>query len=157
MNEENKTPSEKQENVIADYASELKELEMLSYGTAVRKARNALFWTAGLVFLGEMIGMMRADTGFDAVVFGIAVVEAGIFVGLALWTKKKPYTAVVTGLIAFIGIIILSVVANGMIDGSEGVMKALVSGIIVKVIILVTLIKALSDAKALQTAKEERF
>jgi hypothetical protein len=36
-------------------------------------------------------------------------------------------------------------------------MKARVSGIIVKIIILMTLIKALSDAKALQTAKEERF
>jgi hypothetical protein len=157
MNEGNKAPSEKQENVIADYASELKEIEMLGFATAVRKARNALFWTAGLLFLGEMIGMMRDDTGFDPIVFGIAVVEAGIFVALALWTKKKPHTSVVTGLIAFIGIIILSVIANGMIDGSEGVMKALVSGIIVKVIILVTLIKALNDAKALQTAKEERL
>ena len=157
MNEESKTPFEKPENVIADYANELKQIEMLSYETAVRKGRNALFWTAGLLFLGEMIGMMRADTGFDPIVFGIAVVEAGIFVGLALWTKKKPYTAVVTGLIAFIGIIVFSVIVNGMIDGSEGVMKALVSGIIFKIIILVTLIKALSDAKALQTAKEERF
>lgn len=146
----------KSENPIADYADELKQIEMQGYETAVRKARNALFWTAGLVFLGEMISMMRSGLGFDAVIFGIALVEAGVFIGLALWTKKKPHTAVITGLIVFIGFIILSVVLNGMAEGSEGAMKAIFSGIIVKVIILVTLIKAISDANALQKAKENR-
>ncbi len=146
----------KQESPIADYADELKQIEMQGYETAVRKARNALFWTAGLVFLGEMIAMWRSGVGFDAIIFGIALVEAGIFIGLALWTKKKPHTAVVTGLIVFILFIILSVVLNGMADGTEGAMKALFSGAIVKAIILVTLIKAISDANALQKAKENR-
>jgi hypothetical protein len=155
-NEETNLSPGNQENPIADYADELKQIEMQGYETAVRKARNALFWTAGLFFLGEMIAMMRTDTGFDPVVFGVALVEAGIFIALALWTKKKPHTAVVTGLIVFIGLNILSVVVNGMTDGSEGVMKALIGGIVVKVIILVTLIKALSDANALQKAKENR-
>lgn len=157
MNHEGKATPESQENVIADYANNLKEIEMLSYETAVRKARNALFWTAGLIFLGEMIGMMRDDLGFDPLVLGIAIVESGIFVALGIWTRKKPYTAVVTGLIAFLGIILFSVIVSGMIDGSAGAMKALIGGIIVKVIILATLIKALGDARALQKAKEERF
>ncbi|MBL7742908.1 MAG: hypothetical protein JNN00_05465 [Chitinophagaceae bacterium] len=155
MNNDFSNPG-KEENVIADYADELKQIEMESYETAVKKARNALFWTAGLVFLGEMISMLRGETGFDPIIFVIALIEAGIFVALALWTKKKPYTAVVTGLIAFLGIIALSAVAFGILEGAAGVMKALISGIIVKVIILVTLIKALSDARALQKAKEER-
>jgi hypothetical protein len=155
-NEETTIPSGKEENPIADYAGELKQIEIQGYETAVRKARNALFWTAGLVFLGEMIGMLRTETGFDPVIFGIALVEAGIFVALALWTKKKPHTAVVTGLIVFVGFIILTIVINGMAYGSEGVMKALVGGIVVKIIILVTLIKALNDANALQKARENR-
>ncbi len=64
-NEETNLPPGKEENPIADYANELKQLEMQGYETAVRKARNALFWTAGLVFLGEMIGnfMIRGLTG----------------------------------------------------------------------------------------------
>ncbi len=155
MNNDFNNPG-KEKNVIADYADELRQIEMESYETAVKKARNALFWTAGLVFLGEMISMLRSETGFDPIIFVIALFEAGIFVALALWTKKKPYTAVVTGLIAFLGIIALSAVAFGILEGAAGVMKALISGIIVKVIILVTLIKALSDARALQKAKEER-
>jgi hypothetical protein len=153
-NDMNTTEPRKQENIIADYADELKQIEISSFETGVRKARTALFWIAGLVFLGEMIGMMQAGTGFDPVIFVIAILEAGVFIALALWTKKKPYTAVVTGLIAFIGIIAVSAVLYGILEGSEGVLKSLVSGIIVKVVILVTLIKALSDAKALQRAKE---
>ena len=148
-------PAPDQENVIADYANELRQVEIQSYERGVKRARNALYWTAGLIFFWEMIGMARAGLGFDMMVFVIALVEAGIFVGLALWTKTKPYTAVVSGLIAFIGIMILGVVAYGIVDGSEGVLKALISGIIVKVIILVNLIKALSDAKALQELKKE--
>ena len=144
------------ENPISDYADELKQLEIQSYETGVKKARNALFWTGGLFFAWEMIGMMQADAGFDPLIFGFALVEAGIFVALALWTKKKPHTAVVTGLIVFIGFIILSVIFNGIAEGSEGVMKALIGGIVVKIIILVTLFKALSDASALQKAKENR-
>ena len=145
-----------EESPIADYADELKQLEMQGYETAVRKARNALYWTAGLVFLGEMIAMVQLGQGFDPFIFIIALIEAGIFIGLAVWTKRKPHTAVVTGLIVFSSIIILSAVLNGIAEGTAGAMKALFSGIIVKVIILVTLIKAISDANALQKAKENR-
>lgn len=156
MTAENKNPDQ-QENVISEYASELKQLEMEGYELAVRKARNALFWAGGLIFLGEMISMFGQGLGFQPILFAVALVEAGIFIALAFWTKKKPYTAVVTGLIAFIGIILLSVIVNGMVEGSAGVLKALFGGIIVKVIILVNLILPLKDAKALQEAMKQRF
>jgi len=156
MTAENKNPDQ-QENVISEYASELKQLEMEGYELAVRKARNALFWAGGLIFLGEMISMFGQGLGFQPILFALALVEAGIFIALAFWTKKKPYTAVVTGLIAFIGIILLSVIVNGMVEGSAGVLKALFGGIIVKVIILVNLILPLKDAKALQEAMKQRF
>lgn len=156
MTAENKNPDQ-QENVISEYASELKQLEMEGYERAVRKARNALFWAGGLIFLGEMISMFGQGLGFQPILFAVALVEAGIFIALAFWTKKKPYTAVVTGLVAFIGIILLSVIVNGMVEGSAGVLKALFGGIIVKVIILVNLILPLKDAKALQEAMKQRF
>ncbi len=156
MTQENNS-NESRENVIADYANELKQIEIEGYELAVRKARNALFWAGGLVFLGEMIAMFRQDLGFQPLLFIIALAEAGIFIGLAFWTKKKPYTAVVSGLIAFIGIILLSVVINGMVEGSAGVLKAIFGGIIVKVIILVNLILPLKDAKALQEAGKQQF
>jgi len=145
----------KEEHVIANFVDEIKQIEIEGYELRVRKARNALYWTAGLIFLSEMIGMGQSGEGFDPLIFVIALAEAGVFVALALWTKKKPYTAVLTGLIIFIGLIILSVVASGIVYGSEGVLKALWGGIIIRVIILVNLISALSDARALQAAKEQ--
>ncbi|MGC4037859.1 MAG: hypothetical protein QM764_17990 [Chitinophagaceae bacterium] len=146
-----------QQDVIADYAAELQQIELEGYERTVRKARNALFWAGGLVFLAEMIGMAMAGTGFDIVVFIFALIEAGIFISLAFWTKKKPYTAILSGFIAFIGILLLSVVANGYVNGAQGVLKALFSGIIIKVIIIVNLILPLKDAKALQDARKERI
>lgn len=156
MTPENKNPDQ-QENVISEYANELKQIEMEGYEMAVRKARNALFWAGGLIFLGEMISMFRQGLGFQPILLLIALAEAAIFIGLAFWTKKKPYTAVVTGLIAFIGIILLGAIVNGMIKGSAGVLKALFGGIIVKVIILVNLILPLKDAKALQEGRKQQF
>lgn len=100
---------------------------------------------------------MFRTTGFDPVVFKIALVEGGIFVGLAMWTKKKPYTAIITGLIVFIVFILLSVIIYGMSEGSLEVLKALFSGIIVKVIILVNLILPIKDAKELQDSKNNNF
>jgi hypothetical protein len=100
--------------------------------------------------------MFRAD-GFDPIIFIIALVEGGIFIALALWTRTKPYTAVLAGLSVFIGFILLAVILNGIAEGSEGALKALFGGVIVKVIILVNLIVPLKDAKALQEAKKQMY
>jgi hypothetical protein len=146
-----------QKDVIADYAIDLQQIEMEGYERAVRKARKALFWAGGLYFFWEMIGMARSEGSFNLIWFIIAVVEAGIFIGLALWTKSKPYTAVLIGLVYFIGLIVLSAFVLSMQEGSFGIFKALFSGIIVKVVIIINLLLPLKDAKALQEAKKNRI
>lgn len=145
-----------QKDVITDYANELQQIEMEGYERAVRKARKALFWAGGLYFIWEMIDMGRTEDSLNLIWFVIAIIEAGIFIALAFWTKSKPYTAVLIGLIYFIGLIVLSVIGMAVLEGSLGVLKALFSGIIVRVIIIVNLILPLKDAKALQEAKKNR-
>jgi FtsH-binding integral membrane protein len=147
---------EKETDSIAEYHNNIRQIELEGYALGVKKARNALYWTAGLVFLGEMIAMFSNGGAFNIYVLIIALFEAGIFIALALWTKKKPYTAIVTGLVAFVGIMLLSAVANTYTDGSIGFLKAIFSGLIVKIIILVNLTKAINDAKSLQYAAEEK-
>jgi hypothetical protein len=144
-----------QHDQITDYHADIQQIEMEGYELVVKKARNALFLAAGLIFIGEMIAMYRTLQAFDATIFGIAVFEAAIFIGLALWTKKKPYTAIICGLSAFILFIILSVIINGYTDGGLGIIKSLFGGIIVKVLILVALIRPLKDAKELQNIKSQ--
>ena len=156
MTQETNDPN-KQEDVITDYVSGLQQIEMEGYAKTVRKARNALFWAGGLYFFWEVIGMVRSEVGFSFTWLIIALIQSGIFIGLAFWTKKKPYTAVLCGLIYFIVLIILVAVLYGMVQGSTGVAKALFSGIIIKVVIFVNLILPLRDAKALQDAMKQNI
>jgi hypothetical protein len=144
------------QDLITEYHSDIRQIEIEGYELVIKKARNALFWAGGLIFLGEMISMFMNNGEFSWLIVGIALVEAGVFIGLGLYTKKKPFTAIVTGLIAFIGFIVLSAVLLGMNEGGIGVLKGLFSGILVKILILVALIRPLKEARELQKIKEEQ-
>ncbi len=124
----------------------IRQIEIEGYEQGVKKARNTLFVIAALVFAGELIMMAIAETGIFLEGVIIALVEAGIFVGLALWTKKKPYTAIVVGIVVYIGLWALT----AFIDPLN-----IVKGILVKIIILGYLFKSLPDAKELQRVKTE--
>ena len=133
------------ENAISDYLDSLRDLEMRGYESGVRKARNVLFVTAGLVFVGQLLSIAISDLKVTSVLMGMAFIESAIFVGLGLWTKKKPHTAIVIGLIMFIGLWILTIADSGF--------RGAISGIIVRVIIISYLISALKPAKSWEEAK----
>lgn len=148
---ETPTPIEtSNENSISNFIDELNDSDRAFHESVVKKARNSLYWVAGLLFAGEMISMFASDGDFSWPILVFALIEAGMFIGFALWTKRKPYSAVLGGLIAFIAILCLTIVVNAYADGIGGALKAIFSGIIVKVAILVTLVKTLSNAKQLQ-------
>jgi uncharacterized membrane protein YoaK (UPF0700 family) len=147
--EETHNPDNQQppaENEISDYYEGVKKLEMEGYETGIKKARNALFVTAALVFIGELVSAGVSGIGITPLLIGIALIEAGIFVALGFWTKTKPYTAIVVGLILFI----LMWVAAIALNGGMGVY----SGIIVKIIIISYLVSALKHAKAWEELKK---
>lgn len=143
----NLSPETPKENEIADYYEGVKKLEMEGHETGIKKARNALFITAGLVLLGEVISMSMTDVEITPLVIGIIAVEVGVFVGLAFWTKTKPYAAIITGLILFILLWVAAAVVND--DGGQSIYK----GIIVKAIIIYTLVSALKPAKEWENLK----
>jgi hypothetical protein len=150
MTDKTNTPEEnKSEDAIANYYEGVKELEMQGYETGIKKARTALFVTAGLLLLGEVISASINNYEWTPVLIGIIAFEVGIFVALGLWTKTKPYAAIVTGLIIFI---LLQVVTAILTDPT-----ALFKGIIVKVIIIVYLAQALKPAKAWEDAKQNKL
>ena len=134
------------ENEIADYYDGIKKLEMQGYESGIKKARTALFVTAALIFIGEMISASVSGPGLTTLLIGIALIEAGIFVALALWTKTKPYTAIITGLIIFI---LMWVAAVALTDG-----KAAYSGIIMRIVIISYLVSAMKPARAWEEAKK---
>ena len=133
-------------NEISDYYDGLKQLEMQGYETGVKKARTALFVTAGLLFVGELISVSLTGLTLTPALIGIALIESGIFVGLAFWTKTKPYTAIIVGLVIFIGLWILAIIASGFMGA--------IGGIIIRIIIISYLISALKPAKAWEDARK---
>ena len=147
MPDNQQTPTEtNQEHPISDYFEGVRKLEIEGYETGIKKARTALFVTAALIFAGELIGVAIAGLPITPQLLGIAVVEAGIFVALAFWTKTKPYSAIITGLIVFIALWAAAIAVLGA--------RGAVSGIIVRIIILYYLISAMKPAKAWEQAKK---
>jgi len=146
---ENQNPDNQQppvENEIADYYDGVKKLEMEGYETGIKKARNALFVTAVIILLGEIISASTSGVPFTPLLIGIIAVEVGIFVALGFWTKTKPYTAIIVGLVLFI---VMWIAAIAIIGG-----QAAYSGIVIKIIIISYLASALKPAKAWEDLKK---
>jgi uncharacterized membrane protein YoaK (UPF0700 family) len=146
MPDNQNTPEPPKENEIADYVEGIKKLEMQGFETGIKKARTALFVTAALVFISELVAAGTSEIGITPLLIGIALFEAGVFVALALWTKTKPYSAIMVGLILFILMWVAAIFINGG--------KAVYSGIIVKIVVITYLAKALKDAKAWEETKK---
>ena len=144
---ENESPAtEENKNEITEYYEGVKRLEIQGYESGIKKARNTLFFTAVLFFISELILGAVADVEFTPLFFAIIIIQSGIFVALAFWTKRKPYAAILIGLIYFLLLWGLSIV----LYGGEAAYK----GIIVKIIIITFLVKAIKPAKAWEEAKK---
>lgn len=145
-NQPNPAPEKPHENEIADYYDGVKKIEMQGYETGIKKARTALFVTAGLLLLGEILTASMTGVEWTPLMIGIVAIEVGIFVALALWTKTKPYSAIITGLVLFI----LYWIASIAINGAEAAYK----GVIIKIVIIVYLAQAIKPAKAWEETKK---
>jgi hypothetical protein len=69
---------------------------------------------------------------------------AVIFFLLGFWTKVKPYTAIISGLVTYI----LLWIGDSIFDPTY-----IYKGILVKIFIIIYLIKGLKDAKEAQAIK----
>ena len=72
----------KQEDVISNYMNDMAQADIEFHQSVVKKARNALFLAAVLIFIGEMVGMFKDGGAFNMIVLIVALIEAGLFVGL---------------------------------------------------------------------------
>ncbi len=146
MEEDQQANNPASENEIADYYEGVKKMELEDYQRGIKKARNVLFVTAVLIFIGEMISAGASQAGITPLVIGIALIESGIFVGLGFWTKTKPYTAIIVGLIIFILIWIVAITVLGL--------RGAYSGILVRIIVISYLVSALKPARAFEEMKK---
>ncbi len=132
---------------ISDYYEGVKDMENQSYETGIRKGRTALFVTAGLLLFSELIGAMISNIPIDGTILAIVALEAGIFVALGFWTKSKPFSAILIGLVIFIGFWVLAVVISGIMGA--------VGGIVIRIIIIYYLASALRPARAWELSRKQ--
>jgi hypothetical protein len=145
---ENKELTEQVPENNAETIFSEEEFSMQGYDKHIRQARNAIFFAAGVLGLNLLILAITAPDSYeylwlDFVIWGLFI--AG-FIALGLWTKKKPYYAIIGALILYSVFIIL----NAVID-----ISTLPKGIIFKVIIIVLLIKGINDARDAQQMKKQ--
>ena len=74
----------------------------------------------------------------------ISSMIAAIFLGLGIWTKNKPYTAILAGLIFFVGMHLVEAILD-----PETIFKS----VIMKILVIFYLAKSLGDARQAQEMK----
>jgi hypothetical protein len=141
---------------ITAYHDEIAQIQQEGHQRTIRSARNMLFVASGLIMLQYAIAIAGNPDIVNPIDMGIMVFFVGSFAALAFWTKKKPYTAIVGGIVVFALYIIFQVAIRTYLEGSVGVLKGLLGGWLFKIMILVALIKPLKDAKELQEMMEQK-
>ena len=116
------------------------DFSMEGYDKHIRNARIILFIMAGLTLL-LLINAAPFDSIARVIAGGIIVVFAGVFAGLAFWTKKRPYTALLCALIFYVSLIVIAAVLDP---------ATILQGWILKVIIIILLLLGLRNGKESQ-------
>lgn len=113
-----------------------------TYRKAINRARITLFALAGLQVLSVAYYFLL-DYSIESIAFLMiyALVIAAIFTGLAFWTKKKPFTAIVVGLVLYTVLLIYSIIFYSYNWWS---------GILIRIFVYIMLISALKGAKQVQ-------
>ena len=126
-----------QENLLDDVYDD----SMEGYDKPVKKARNILLLIGAfqLIAIATVTDLPELEMWITV---GIYVFFAALFVGLGLWTKKRPYYAILTGLIIYGSLLVFSAVLEP---------ESIVKGIILKVVAITLLISGLKNAKEVQT------
>lgn len=113
---------------------------MEGYDKPIRRVRIILYIIAVLQLIALFtIGDLPEPQNW--ITMGIYVFFAAVFAVLAWWTKKRPYTAIITALSIYGSLLVI----GGIIEPSS-----IVQGIIIKVVVIVLMISALSNAKEVQ-------
>jgi len=134
---------EPKENAVQeDKLDDLYSME--GYDKPVRNARIILFVIAALQLLPIFAWTNLAEPA-RTINIAVNVFEALFFCGLAIWTKRKPYYAIIGGIIVYSLLIALYAVISP---------ASILQGLIVKIIVYVLLIVGISNAKDVQRWKD---
>lgn len=132
---------EEQRNYRLKIASRKRLLK--SANKKVKNGKTVLYVLAGLNVLAGIIEMVRYE---DIAALVASLVLAVIYLVLAAWSDKQPFAAILTGFIIYITIQLLSVILDPI---------NILSGIVLKIIIITVFIKGIKSAREAQDVLKE--
>jgi len=131
-----------QRKFIAKFNADKRFQDQLQH--SINKARNILYILAGLnALFGIVLGVLMK---FDIPTLIVCIVSALIYLGLGIWSRSKPFPAIVTGLIFYITLIIISAIVDP---------ATIIQGIIWKVLIISGFYYGYKGAKEAEEIKEQ--
>jgi hypothetical protein len=130
------TPTPNEEPILQE-----SDFSMAGYDKPVRRARITLYVIGGLILLTIFTLLPIDSNPIKIFLAGYIVLMGGGYIALGFWSKRKPYSALVTGLCIFIGSIALSVILQP---------SSFFSGLIFKIVVIVVLIMGLENARDCQ-------
>ena len=140
-----KDPNSVAENATSTDLLQEEDISMEGYDKPVKKARNVLFAIAAIqLVVGIFVGYQQ-DGLARIITIGLMVLVALIFFLLALWTKRKPFDAIITALIIYSVLLI----GDAIFDPST-----VIQGILFKIVVYVLLVSALRNAREVQRWKD---
>ncbi len=119
---------------------------MEGYDKPVKRAQVILFIIGAIQIIGAfMTGDMAPIARIITIVITLLVGLA--FIALGFWTKHKPYSAIVTALVIYSSLVVMDAIFDP---------TTIFRGIILKLIIYLSLIVSISNAKEVQRWKESQ-
>ena len=138
--------TEEEENQFY-YRIGAKKLQLEELDRKIRNAKTTLYVIAGFMFVvGLIIYLTSRDNDLALAIFLSNVIVAVIFVLLAELSKQRPFIALLSGLLLYITLNLYMIVIEG---------ASPFSGIIIKGIIIVYLVKGINSAREAEQIKKE--
>lgn len=124
-----------------------KEIDLSDLNNNVESARKSLYWIAGLSVISFFVGYFTAKNEQDkfAILF-TSVILIGAFLAFGVWSKTKPTAAMISGLSLYVIIHVINAIVDPV---------TIFSGIILKMIIIVYLIKGIRSVLEVDKLKKE--
>lgn len=127
----------------------VKEDELGEMKRRVRQASNTMFGLAILFFLAGLYyyGMFRLYQNPESILLINWIVSA-VYIGLGLWSRTQPASAIVSGLILYAIVTVLSI-----LDNPASLLSPV--GLMLKLIIVALLINGMNSAYKAERIKKE--
>jgi hypothetical protein len=141
------------DDILTHHLAGIRQMEKAGYALGVRRGRITLFLIAALMFASEVLIDYAKDL-LSWKIFMATLIEASLFIAIGLYTYKKPYIAIISGLVLYIGLWVIGLLLSFFDPGSLYSLRNM-SSIAVRLVIIVFLLWSLPDARKLEHMEKE--